>query len=129
MNRSDDYENVAKIRPSMLQRLDRFLLWLLTIEIGLVLLLGVLLAIAAGLNATRDYYLEQGGNAIIEVLPFLGLFLLVGYLVNLACAFWGLVLRLRDPQPSRDFPGTGHLFNWIYLFGLLGIVAIITNGF
>lgn len=127
MNSNQTDQPVA--RAPMLQRLDRFLLWLLTIEMGFVLLLGLLLAMAAGLDATDDHYLRQASGAIVDVLPFLALFVLVGYLANLGGAFWGLVLRLRHPQDPAAFPGSGHLFNWIYLFGVLGVVAAIARGF
>jgi len=108
-------ENNIQPQPTRAQmryrRLDRWLLHLLAIELGIFVLLilgGVIIAILVfAIDFSPDLY---GYESLIlwPVLPFI-----IALPLNMAGAFTSLVLNIRSNH--QGYPGTGHLLNWIFL--------------
>jgi hypothetical protein len=119
----DDYPTQPKKELIWYMRLDRFLLYLLTIELGyfiLLMLAGVVLAI---LIYTIDFAPRVSGYETSILWPVL--LYILALPLNMLGGFASIVLNIRTNH--QGYPGTGHLLNWIFLMatGWLFIVALV----
>jgi hypothetical protein len=120
-------EDNNQIKPTTSQRfykwLDRFLLFLITAELGyftLLILGGIVVAI---LSYTIDFSLDFSRyhtSFLWPVLPFI-----LALPLNMLGGFAGIVLNLLTKH--QGYPGTGHFLNWLFLAttGWLFILALV----
>jgi hypothetical protein len=109
---------------SLYNRLDRLLLHLLTVELGFfVLLMIAVLVWILLLLCVPDFYHRRIASADILLWPLAAYAFL--FPVNLVGGFIGIVQYLR--MNRRDFPGTGHLINWLFIMtdGWLIILVLL----
>lgn len=101
------------------RRLNRFLLWLVTFELGYFILCGLIcLLVWLLIGVFKAPIFERGLagdiNKIIGialVVPFQ-----ISYCLNLFGAFYGLILVLRNNAKESSFVDwTGYIFNWVYV--------------
>lgn len=104
-------------------RLDKFLLYLLTAELGYFMLL-MFAAIVRTLlfymmDPALDFYTYQA-SILWPVLAYI-----LALPLNMLGGFAGIVLNIRINY--QGYPGTGHLLNWIFLVttGWLFVVALV----
>lgn len=116
------HENKNKI---WYQKLDKFLLKLLALELGyfvLLILIGVIIAI---LNLITDIDLDffNGRYASSFLCPVF--FYILALPLNMAGGFASIILNIKIN--FEGYPGTGHLLNWMFLMttGWLFILAIV----
>ena len=118
----DDIQSQPGKIHTWYMQLDRFLLYLLSAELGyfiLLMLAGVVLAV---LVYAIDVP-EIGNYATIILWPVLPY--MVALPLNMLGGLASLVLTIRTKH--HGYPGTGHLLNWIFLIntGWLFILAIV----
>jgi hypothetical protein len=109
--------------PIWYKRLDKFLLILMTSELGYFMLLiffGVIYAITR-LFITFDISLWRFNTGILWPV----LFFIIALPLNIIGGFIGLVLNIVTKH--KGYPGTGHMLNWIFLMttGWLFILALV----
>jgi hypothetical protein len=119
---------------SSLYRLDRFLPWLLALQVAYVLFMIVVCGAAA-----VALQFVPGGRAwfrvqdIIGTVPLIMLIPLpISFLGNLIGAISSLILFIRTPGSFDRFPGIGHVFNWLYVVAtgwiyLLALILVSSN--
>lgn len=105
-------------------KLNRFLLHLLSIELGYFVLLifgGVIVAILAyKIDFLSDVLYDYDSAIFWPVLLFI-----ITLPINMIGGFISIMLNIR--LKHEGYPGTGHLLNWIFLMttGWLFILAIV----
>jgi len=105
-------------------KLDKFLLYLLTVELGYFVLLilgGVIFAILAyAIN-----FLPHIGSGYQTAILWPVLLYIIALPINMVGGFASIVLNVRTNH--EGYPGTGHLLNWVFLMstGWLFILAIV----
>jgi hypothetical protein len=103
-------------------RLDRFLLYLLAIELGyfvLMMLAGIIMALVA--FAGFDLDLQLGRYVTGTLWPVL--LYILALPLNMLGGFAGIVLNIRTKHVG--YPGTGHLLNWIFLMTTAWIFIVL----
>ena len=104
-------------------RLDRFLLYLLAVELGYFIFLMLASVIVTVLVYAVNFELDIGDyvtSVLWPVLPYI-----VALPLNMLCGMAGIVQNIRTKH--QGYPGTGHLLNWVFLMstGWLFILAIV----
>lgn len=104
-------------------RLDRFLLYLLAVELGYFILLMLAGVVVAVLVYAVDFETDIWDYATSILWPVL--LYIVALPLNMLCGLASIVLNIRTKH--QGYPGTGHLLNWVFLMatGWLFILAIV----
>jgi hypothetical protein len=115
-----------------IERLNRWLLWLLATEFGYV----SLLVVGGGLLWVSSFVsTNEGGNlwALSDDFLLVGVVvpLTIAFIVNLAGLMGTLVLHLLDREVAKGPVGVGHLLNGVYVtsVGWIFILALISMTF
>jgi hypothetical protein len=121
-------ENTAQVQLGRGQtwyaRLDRFLLYLLTAELGYFILLIFAAVVVAILVYAVDFAPHLPRNYETSILWPVLIYILALPL-NMLGGLASIVLNVRTNH--QGYPGTGHLLNWIFLMttGWLFIVTLV----
>ncbi|MFC1976089.1 hypothetical protein ACFLXQ_06805 [Chloroflexota bacterium] len=113
----------SKKREMWYIRLDKFLLYLLAVELGyfiFLMLAGVIVTVLVYLlDFAPDYY-KYETSILWPVLVYI-----FALPLNMLGGFASIVLNIRTNH--QGYPGTGHLLNWIFLMttGWLFMVALV----
>ena len=107
-----------------LQKLDYFLIVLLTGEIGYILLIILVGPVGFVFWSTKLGFPNNAAYFFGDMSEAMGGLLPVMLIANIIGAFGGLVLRLRSYQETQNDFGDGHLFNWIYIVGTVSIIFL-----
>ena len=128
-------ENI-QTKPSVNQiryeRLDKYLLFLVIVELGYAVLLGLVFAVLAIFDNTTNLHAIIYQNRIefirVSALPFLPL--AAALLLNMIGGFASAVLHIASKR--QGYPGTGHFVNWLvcvthFWVIILAILVFVDN--
>jgi hypothetical protein len=120
---NDNVESLQSKEEKRYWRLDRFLLYLITGELGYL----ILLLIAGIVITVLVYFFDFTGKLHLYDTDILWpvLLYILALPLNLFGGFAGLVINIR--MNLKGHPGNGHLLNWIYIAttGWLFILALV----
>ena len=110
-------------RQKRYARLDRFLLYLLTAELGYFILLmvgGIIITFLVYVMDFFPYFYDYATSILWPVAIYI-----LALPLNMVGGFLSIILNIRSNH--QGYPGTGHLLNWVFLMttGWLFIVALI----
>ena len=119
----DNIQTELTKSQTLYMRLDKFLLYLLTAELGyfiLLMLAGIVVtALVYAIDFAPKFY-KYATSILWPVLIYI-----LALPLNMLGGFASLVLNIRTNQ--QGYPGTGHLLNWVFLAttAWLFIVALV----
>jgi hypothetical protein len=111
MDTNNNLDDKKKKLQDNYSRLDRFLLILLSIELGYYILLifaGLIVTILVKINNFASDFSNNELNIFIPVL-----FFIIALPLNMFGGLASIILNLKINH--QGYPGTGHLLNWIFL--------------
>jgi hypothetical protein len=110
-------------RQKRYARLDKYLLYLLTAELGYFILLMIAGIVVTFLVYVMDLYPDYY-DYVTSILWPVAIYI-VALPLNMLGGLLSIILNIRSNH--QGYPGTGHLLNWIFLMttGWLFIAALV----
>ena len=122
----ENIQTKASISQIRYERLDKYLLFLVTGELGYIGLLGLVFAVLAILSYTTDFSTILFQHRIVFRDISFGLLLLfaLALVLNMIGGFASAVLHVASKR--QGYPGTGHFLNWLICVIYFLPIIIIT---
>ena len=119
----DNPQNNVPMDQKRYTRLNKFLLYLLSVELGYYLLLlivysAAIISLALASSDYVFYILEE-----LNYWPFIAFLFAIP--INLGSGIFSIILNIRIKH--KGYPGTGHLLNWIYILSSSWFSNMVTR--